>query len=451
MSVAVAGGGAPEPVYDLVGVGFGPANLALAVALEERGQAGGGAVFLERRDRFAWHPGMLLEDATMQVSFLKDLATLRNPTSRYTFLSYLHERGRLVDFVNQKSFFPTRIEFHDYLEWAAARFHGAVRYGIEALETLPVTRDGRVEALDVIARSAGSGERLALRTRNLVVASGLRPRMPAGITASEHVWHSADLLDRVAGRAGRDPRVCAVVGAGQSAAEATAYLHGRFPDAEVYAVLPRYGYSPADDSPFANRVFDPGAVDDFFTAAPAIKETFFEYHANTNYSVVDIDLIEELYRRAYRESVRGRRRLRLLNLTRVVGARERPGGVVLRLERAGRTTALDTDIAVFATGYDQMDPAGLLGPVACLCKRDGRGLLRVGRDYRVETSGAVTAGIYLQGGTEHTHGISSSLLSNLADRAWTIAESITGPCPGPSAAGAAPAGRHLPGDADVRA
>ena len=33
---------------------------------------------------------MLLEDATMQVSFLKDLVTLRNPASEYGFLSYLH-------------------------------------------------------------------------------------------------------------------------------------------------------------------------------------------------------------------------------------------------------------------------------------------------------------------------------------------------------------------------
>src|SRR5689334_21498442 len=90
------------PVYDLVGVGFGPSNLALAIAVEEHnGRAGQDpvtAVFLERQPSFGWHRGMLLEDATMQVSFLKDLVTLRNPTSEYSFLCYLKDRDRLIDF-----------------------------------------------------------------------------------------------------------------------------------------------------------------------------------------------------------------------------------------------------------------------------------------------------------------------------------------------------------------
>ena len=35
-----------------------------------------------------------------------------------------------------------------------------------------------------------------------------------------------------------------------------------------------------------------------------------------------------------------------------------------------------------------------------------------------------TAGIYLQGGTEHTHGITSTLLSNTAVRAGEILDSL---------------------------
>jgi hypothetical protein len=62
---------------------------------------------------------MLLPDAMMQISCLKDLATLRNPSSPFTFLSYLHEHGRLVSFINRGSTVPTRREFADYLAWAA--------------------------------------------------------------------------------------------------------------------------------------------------------------------------------------------------------------------------------------------------------------------------------------------------------------------------------------------
>src|SRR3954463_12248217 len=111
-------------VHDVVGVGFGPSNLALAIAIDEHNRGAGEPVsglFLERQPRFGWHRGMLIDDATMQVSFLKDLVTLRNPTSDYSFLCFLREQGRLIDFLNQKTLFPLRVEFHEYFEWAAAR------------------------------------------------------------------------------------------------------------------------------------------------------------------------------------------------------------------------------------------------------------------------------------------------------------------------------------------
>ncbi|MFD5247399.1 lysine N(6)-hydroxylase/L-ornithine N(5)-oxygenase family protein [Amycolatopsis sp. NPDC058340] len=420
-----------EGGYDLIGVGFGPANLALAVAVDEHAEDHGGhrlrTAFIERKERFAWHPGMLLKEATMQVSFLKDLATLRKPRSAYGFLSYLHEKGRLVDFVNRKGFFPSRVEFHDYLEWAAARFEDVVRYGMEVRSATPVLEGQDVVAFDVVACDIATGRTSVLRTKNLVVASGLVPKLPAGVERSARIWHSSQLLDRLGERSGGDVKSFAVIGAGQSAAEVTAHLHDRFPDADVYAVLSRYGYSPADDSPFANRVFDPAAVDHFFGAPPAVKEKFYRDHANTNYSVVDLELIDELYRRVYQESVRGERRLRILNMSQFTDLAEDDDGVGLRVEFLpdGRHSDLRVDVVVFATGYTPMDPVAAIGPVAELCKRSSSGLLRVGRDYRVETADGVSAGIYLQGGTEHTHGITASLLSNVSVRAWDIVESIS--------------------------
>ncbi|MFI1185727.1 lysine N(6)-hydroxylase/L-ornithine N(5)-oxygenase family protein [Streptomyces californicus] len=415
-----------EAPYDVLGVGFGPANLALAVALREHPWEDAKAAFLERRPRFGWHPGMLIEDATMQVSFLKDLATLRNPISSYGFLSYLHQRGRLVSFVNQKEFFPTRLEYHDYLEWAAAKFSGLVKYGTEVVHATPVQDGDEVRAFDVTAREVATGRTTTLRTRNLVVATGLVPRMPAGITASDRIWHSSELLYRLADLDGREPRRFAVVGAGQSAAEVVAHVHSAFPGAEVTGVIPQYGYSPADDSPFANQVFDPDAVDDFYSSPPAVKDKFYAYHANTNYAVVDLELINDLYRRMYRESVRGRRRLKMLPMSRVTDAAETRDGVLVHITRAmaDRAEELAVDVAVFATGYDPMDAAAALGPVAVLCKRTSSGTLRVARDHRVETEPRVRAGIYVQGGTEHTHGLSASLLSNISGRAWEITESI---------------------------
>jgi L-ornithine N5-oxygenase len=419
-----------EPELDVAGIGFGPSNLAMAIAVTEHNDGSGpngtvSARFLERQAAFGWHRGMLLEDATMQVSFLKDLVTLRNPTSEFSFLRYLHSRDRLVDFINHKSLFPLRVEFHDYFAWAAAQVADQVSYDCETISVTPVT-DGRgdVTALDVVSRSAGV--LTTHRARNLVVGTGLRARLPEGVTTTDRIWHTSELLPRLDRVRDTSPLRVLVVGAGQSAAEAVACLHTAFPATEVCAVFSRYGYSPADDSSFANRIFDPAAVDDFYTAPEDVKRTLMEYHGNTNYSVVDIDLIDDLYRRAYQEKVLGRRRLRMVNVSRVVRVHDHGDSVtvVMRSIVTGETTTLEADIVVFATGYDSADPYAVLGEVAGLCRRDEQGRPVVARDYRAVTDPRLHCGIYLQGGTEHTHGITSALLSNTAIRVGEILDSI---------------------------
>ncbi|MGW3556865.1 lysine N(6)-hydroxylase/L-ornithine N(5)-oxygenase family protein [Streptomyces sp. NPDC000963] len=416
-------------IHDLIGIGFGPSNVAMAIALSEHNASVGRedavtAHFFERQPGFGWHRGMLIDDATMQVSFLKDLVTLRNPSSEYTFLRYLQSKGRLIDFVNHKNLFPLRVEFHDYFEWAAAKVDDMVSYGHEVVSVEPVVRDGVIEYLDVTARSGT--ETVVHRARNLVVGTGLRPLMPEGVERGDRVWHNSELLAKVDGLEGADPARFVVVGAGQSAAENVAYLHRRFPGAEVCAVFSRYGYSPADDSGFANRIFDPAAVDDYYTAPDAVKRKLMEYHGNTNYSVVDIDLIDDLYRQAYQEKVLGTERLRFINVSRLTGVEEHPDGVRATVANlvTGEDSVLDADVVVFATGYLQADGLGLLGEVADRCRRDEQGRVRVERDYRVATDPELRCGIYLQGGTEHTHGITSSLLSNTAIRVGEILESI---------------------------
>lgn len=427
--MAQARPGDPPLIHDLIGIGFGPSNVAMAIAVgEHNARVGREEVitthFFEQQPRFGWHRGMLIDDATMQVSFLKDLVTLRNPASEFSFLCYLKSKGRLIDFINHKNLFPLRVEFHDYLEWSAAKADDMVSYGHEVVGVTPVVREGVVDHLDVTVRS---GEGLALhRARNLVIGTGLRPLMPEGVERTDRIWHNCDLLTKVDALKGADPSRFIVVGAGQSAAENVAYLHRRFPQAEVCAVFSRYGYSPADDSGFANRIFDPEAVGEFFTAPENVKRKLMDYHRNTNYSVVDIDLIDELYRQMYQEKVLGTERLRFLNVSRMTGVTETPTNVHATVQSlvTGEETRLDADVVVFATGYRPADPLGLLGEVADRCLRDDEDRVRVERDYRIATDPELRCGIYVQGGTEHTHGITSSLLSNTSVRVGEILGSL---------------------------
>ncbi|MER7376213.1 lysine N(6)-hydroxylase/L-ornithine N(5)-oxygenase family protein [Streptomyces lanatus] len=417
---------APETeTYDVVGIGFGPSNLSLAIALEE-GPEPVTARFFERQPSLRWHQGMLMPSAKMQVSFLKDLATFRNPTSAFSFVAYLHDTGRLAQFVNNCDFFPTRREFHSYLEWAESKVRHRVSYGTEVSAIEPVTDPGTgaVDRLRVVLRDeAGTRQ---VEARNVVVSTGLVPRMPVGLERDEHVWHSSAFLHNFrAWKKGGLKRV-AVVGAGQSAAEIVRFLYDTVPDATVHAILPSYGYAIADNTPFANEVFDPAAVDDFYRGTQRAKDAIWRYHKNTNYSVVDDEVIRDLYRRASDDETEGRQRLRFARLSRVVDAKRvaQHTRVTVHSLIDDDTYDLDVDVLVCATGYDPMDPAGILTGLEGRLSQDDDGRYRIARDYRLLGADDLTCGIYLQGGAEHTHGLSSSLLSNIAVRSGEIAHSI---------------------------
>ncbi|MFI7406708.1 lysine N(6)-hydroxylase/L-ornithine N(5)-oxygenase family protein [Streptomyces sp. NPDC049541] len=420
-----------QEIYDVVGIGFGPSNMSLAIALEEHEASSPQhpitSRFFERQPAFGWHRNMLLPSTTMQISFLKDLVTFRNPMSRYSFISFLHASDRLVQFVNNQDFFPTRQEFHQYLEWAAADLSDRVTYGAEVTSIRPRTEAGAVTPglLEIEVRGS-DGATSVVTARNVAISTGLVPRLPEGMTAGKRLWHSSEFLSRFNAQDPGDLRSVAVVGAGQSAAEITRFLYDSLPHAQVSAIMPSYGYSIADDTPFANQVFDPSAVDEYYFGTERARDSFWRYHRNTNYSVVDADVIRALYQRSYDEQVRGSQRLHFRNLTRVADVEQTSDAaqVVLHSLLDDRTTELAVDAIVFATGYDGVDPARLLGDFDRHFERDEKGRHRVTRDYRLVSASGLACGVYLQGGTEHTHGLTSALLSNIAMRSGEIADSI---------------------------
>lgn len=451
-------GSAGIKTYDVVGIGFGPSNLSLATALDEiRAESGNpamDALFLEKQAVLGWHRGMLLPNTKMQVSFLKDLVTFRNPTSPYSFVSYLHAEGRLAAYANRAEFFPSRREFHDYLEWVESRFTEYVSYGSEVVSMRPVrAQDGTVDRLELEVRETTGGGR-TVHARDVVVSTGLVPQMPDGFERGASVLHSSEFLTRFQTMEPERLRSVAVVGAGQSAAEVVRHLYDNLPDADVYAILTPLGYSIADATPLANQVFDPSSVDDFHFSSDKAKDAIWHYHRNTNYSVVDDDLIRDLYERRYADEVGRSTRLRFLNLSRARSAEANGPRTRVAVEslRSGAVESLEVDLLVCATGYQPMDPTRILGEVADLCVKDEAGRLKLQRDYRVATGPEVQCGIYLQGGTEHSHGLSASLLSNIAVRSGEIANSIAqrrarpaggrdGDLPGPAGSVSAANGR----------
>ena len=72
---------------EILAIGAGPGNLALAVALEELApELARETVIVEQYEEVVWQRGMLLPWSQSQVSYLKDLVTLRNPQSKLSLI-----------------------------------------------------------------------------------------------------------------------------------------------------------------------------------------------------------------------------------------------------------------------------------------------------------------------------------------------------------------------------
>ncbi|WP_371998722.1 lysine N(6)-hydroxylase/L-ornithine N(5)-oxygenase family protein (plasmid) [Tistrella mobilis] len=411
-------------MLDVAGIGFGPSNLALAIALDALAP-GRRSCFFEKQPEFRWHGGMLLPGSRMQVSFLKDLVTLHDPTSRFTFVNYLHARGRLVDFINQKTFFPSRIEFNDYLCWAAAQFEDRATYGTEVVAVEPFTTNGRLTAFAIRIADAAGRERV-VRARSAVVAMGGRPRIPEPfrpLKGEPRLFHSSGYLRhldriRLADQAGG--RV-AVIGGGQSAAEIFSDIRSRFPRVKVDLVLRAAALKPADDSPFVNEIFNPGFTDLIFSQAPARRRAVIDEFRGTNYSVVDLDLIQAIYEDLYQQKVTGEDRLRIRAGQRITGVSAGEGGITLatRDTLSGAAATESYQAVILATGYDRdlpRDLVGALDPHVTGWEPD--------RLYRVPMADPSGPVLHLQGACEDSHGLSDTLLSVVVIRVHEIATAL---------------------------
>ena len=429
-------GVAETSVYDVIGVGFGPANLSLAVAMQEEAERPGGVdldrLFLDARPAHCWHPDMLLENSLIQITVLKDLVLPVNPRSRFTFLNYLKDQGRLFEFLNLRDLFPSRVEFNDYLCWVAAQLSDHARYDRRVRSIRPVGHGGEVDLVEVVVVHGATGEEERYLARNVVVATGGRPWVPpeigVSVEGSDRVFHSHEFMTRIErGFPDRSaPHRFAVVGSGQSGAEIFYCLFNRYPQAEVTATLRGFGYKPADESDFVNEVFLPEMVDFFYDLPAERRRDVVDSFRDVNYSVVDHPLIRKIYRALYDERVAGKERARVMRYKELLHVEERDGEVVLRLRDRidDQDRELRCDGLVLCTGYRWDNRHPLLDELAPWLGTDGKGDYRVLRDYSLEGRPGFAPGVYFQGYCEETHGISETVLSLLPVRAQDILRSL---------------------------
>ena len=400
---------------DAIGVGVGPFNLSLAALLAP--VEGVAAQFFDRRPGFDWHPGLLLPDARLQTSFLKDLVTAADPRSPYSFLSYLVEKRRFYEFLNADFQAITRAEFADYLAWAAARVP-ALNFGTEVRE---IDFDG--EAFEV---RTDRGRRLA---DNLVVATGQQRHRPAWAEpfCGTRCFHGAELLQRNPDAAGA---TLAIIGGGQTGAEVfLAFARGLFGRVRsITWISQRPNFEPLDETHFTNEYFTPGYQRVFLDLPPERRREIVEAQRLAS-DGISPDTLAEVYQFLYRERHLSQAGARYrLYPDREAVAMEGGGAamkVALRNQLTGEAEACQADLVLLCTGYRSELPE-ILAPIARRLTLDDEGRPELDACYRALWDGPAGKRIYLQNFGRHSHGIADPQLSLMAWRSAVIANDLAG-------------------------
>jgi lysine N6-hydroxylase len=403
--------------FDFAAIGLGPFNLGLACLAEPVDGLDG--VFLESREEFSWHPGMMLQDATLQVPFMADLVTMADPTSRYSFLSYLKQTGRLYPFYIRESFYPLRAEYDAYCRWAASQVEG-VRFGRHVDR---VEHDGEAYVLTARRRD-GSTE--TYRAKRLVLGTGTRPHVPSAVSGLDGpVIHSADYLthkDELQRRAS-----ITVIGSGQSAAEVYLDLLEDI-DSHGYELMwatrsPRF--FPMEYTKLTLEMTSPEYTR-HFQGLPAKTRDELLREQRALYKGISRDLVDAVFDTLYRKRVHGDVPTRLLTNTELVDASwdADSGRYSLGMRHIELDEPLDlqTEGLVLATGYRAQVPAFVTG-IAGRIRFDEQGRYDVAADYTIDHDDEE---IYVQNAEEHTHGLIAPDLGMGAYRNSIIIRGMTG-------------------------
>ncbi|MEU0070232.1 SidA/IucD/PvdA family monooxygenase [Streptomyces sp. NPDC006332] len=421
----------PDAPRDLVGIGIGPSNLSLAALAHPLPDLD--TVFYEQRRTFDWHPGLLIDHATVQVPFLADLVTLADPANPWTFLNYLKARDRLYPFYFAERFHIQRAEYDAYCRWVSENLPtlhfghqvDAVRWNPERdlfeVDYTQLDTDGEAEALG------------RTYTRNIVLGIGTEPYIPDPLkplveTPGVPVLHAADYLTH------RDTLLTAdhvtVIGSGQSGAEVFLDLLRNRPTGheKLHWLGRTEAFAPMEYSKLGLEHFTPDYTR-YFHALPEIVRDRLVTTQWQLHKAIDADTIAAIHEELYRRTLHGGWPDAVLT----PGVHVRTAGriattqIELHLEHTQQNTRsrLTTDAVVLATGYRERPLDRILAGLDPYLRRDNRERPRIDEQFRLVLDPSVTGAAYVQNAERHTHGIGTPDLGLAAWRSATILNTLT--------------------------
>lgn len=397
-------------IYDIIGIGAGPSNLSLAALSSENIKA----VYIERETKFSWFEGMEFSFADLQVSYIKDLVSLADPTNSYSFLNYLHCKNKLLHFINAKFDSISRKEYADYLGWVFNR--------------LPCISTGEaVVSIDFDDDFIVTTNKRTLRGKNISIGVGKIPYIPefSSVHIGDKNFSITEYKRNEKSIAGS--RVL-IVGGGQSGAEVFYEMIKKEKDEapqHVYWVSSRENFQPMDDSPFANDLYLPCHIDFLGQLTQGQKDKYIRDNTLASDGISEKTL-KDIYQLLYKKRFVDYEKPSCTLL---------PGREVKKVTKDGQRWTVDTthktlgideeykaDVIIWANGL-KYAPKKFLKPIDSLISKIGDEYL-VDENYAAVWQGPKDRNIFLLNSVRSQKGLSDPNLSLMAWRSRKILDKI---------------------------
>ncbi|MFS0634774.1 lysine N(6)-hydroxylase/L-ornithine N(5)-oxygenase family protein [Mesobacillus foraminis] len=410
-----------KQIMDVIGVGIGPFNLGLAALLTKTDCR---YLFFDKKSRFEWHPGMLLEGTTLQVPFMADAVTMVDPTSPFSFLNYLHEHKRLYPFYFFEKFNIPRTEYNHYCQWIAGQLT-QLQFGCE-VENIEQTEDGD---FCVTVYHHAEQERKTYYSKHIVMGIGTRPHVPERFYTAlgDRIFHSSQYKNKreFSLKAGS----ITVIGSGQSAGEIFYDLLLKQPDHgyKLNWFTRSKGFYPMEYSKLGLEHFSPDYTRYFYSLPKEKKKTVLK-NQSLLYKGISFQTIADIYELLYERSVGNMEpKIHLQALTELLSIEDWNDHCFLSLYQHEEEASilLESDIVILATGYHPYFPDCLKG-IRHLISFDEEGELDITEDYRVKLNNDSPNHLFVQNGELHTHGVGAPDLGLGAYRNAIIVNRLAG-------------------------
>lgn len=412
---------------DIACIGFGPAGIALACAIDECEELNAirsseRVKFFEKNSDTSWHGNFLLPGTDINHHLFRDLVTPRNPQSAYSFAMYLKEKNRLFKFglLGRPA---SRAEWSDYIKWVAEKLKQYVIYNSPVTEILPVLSE------EVLIGFRIRTPEKEYTTKHLVLSSGNTPNIPDVFKGcmEGNVFHTSSYLRNMTQGEGPVPHHWLVVGSGQSAGEAVAHLLSRSPDIHVHSIHRTVGFRIGQLGQFPNLAFLPEQARYFYHLDEHTREKVLNDVRAVNYAGVDADESQALYSHLYEGEVSGNQRLILHTYSEVVSIEKMGVGYSVVIEDVNTKIKEEiyTDGIVLGTGYAQEELPAALTMLIPWLERNTQGGIIVNQKYHITLKSRKGVCLLANGMSEKTHGISDSQsFSMVAVRAEILLEQL---------------------------